>query len=274
MLFINEAKLANFANDNTIYAAKRDINELLRLLEKESEVAIKWFSDNNMIVNPKKFQAIITNRQNRSNHSCCLTISNAEIESKESVTLLDIKIDNKLNFEKHVSTICKKANNQLNAISRIGTHRGQKEKEILINSFVYSNFNNDPFIWHFTTCKGINKIEKVQERSLKFILNDYDKTYFQLLDISKKPSMEVKTLPILITEIFKTLHDSNPVFMKDIFHYCQNKSHKKHNLHVHSRNTSRYGNNSLRVLGAHIWNSLPENIKCTDSVYELKNFLK
>ena len=36
----------------------------------------------------------------------------------------------------------------------------------------------------------------------------------------------------------------------------------------------RYGKNSLRVLGAHIWNSLPENIKCTDSVYELKNFLK
>ena len=30
-----------------------------------------------------------------------------------------------------------------------------------------------------------------------------------------------------MTEIFKTLNDSNPVFMKDIFHYCQNKSHKK-----------------------------------------------
>ena len=89
-----------------------------------------------------------------------------------------------------------------------------------------------------------------------------------------KPSMEVKRLRILITEIFKTLNDSNPVFMKDIFHYCQSKSHNEHNLHVHSRNTSRYGNNSLRVLGAHIWNSLPENIKCTDSVYELKNFLK
>ena len=57
--FINEAKLANFADDNRIYAAKRDLNELLRLLEKESEVAIKWFSDNNMIVNPKKFQALL-----------------------------------------------------------------------------------------------------------------------------------------------------------------------------------------------------------------------
>ena len=121
---------------------------------------------------------------------------------------------------------------------------------------------------------GINKIEKVQERSLKFILNDYDKAYFQLLDISKKPFMEVKRLRILIVEIFKTLHDLNPIFMKDIFHFCQNKSHKKHNLHVHSCIMPRYGNNSLCVLGAHIWNSLPENIKCTDSVYELKNFLK
>ena len=60
--------------------------------------------------------------------------------------------------------------------------------------------------------------------------------------------MEVKKLRILITEFFKTLNDSNPVFVNDIFHYYQNKSHQ-HNLHS---NTSRYGNNSLFVLGAHI----------------------
>ena len=81
LFFKNEAKLANFADDNTIYAAKRDLHELLRLLEKESEVAIKWFSDSNMIVNPKIFQAIIINRQSRSNHNCCLAIHNAEIKS-------------------------------------------------------------------------------------------------------------------------------------------------------------------------------------------------
>ena len=69
LFFVNEAKLSNFADDNTIYAAKRDLNELLRLLEKESEVAIKWFSNNNMAVNPKRFQASIINRQNRSNIS-------------------------------------------------------------------------------------------------------------------------------------------------------------------------------------------------------------
>ena len=128
MFFINEAILTNFADDNMIYAAKRDLNQLLKLLEKENEVAIKWFSDNNMTVNPKKFQAIIINRQNRSNHNCCLTINNVEIKSKESVSLLGIEIDNNLNFGKHVSTICKRTNNQLNAISRIDTVLGQKVK--------------------------------------------------------------------------------------------------------------------------------------------------
>ena len=41
-----------------------------------------------MIVCHKKFQAIIINRQNRANDEWCLTINNAEIKSKESVTLL------------------------------------------------------------------------------------------------------------------------------------------------------------------------------------------
>ena len=116
--------------------------------------------------------------------------------------------------------------------------------------------------------KGVEKVEKVQERSFKFIYNDYDKRYFELLKISKKPSLEGQNTNR------KTLNDSNPVFMKDIVYYFQNKSHRKHNFHAHSSNTSRYGNNSFQVLCAHIWNPLPEHVQFINSVYELKDFLK
>ena len=44
-----------------------------------------------MIVSPKQFQAI-TNRQNSSNHNCCLTINNADIKSNESGTLLGLEL--------------------------------------------------------------------------------------------------------------------------------------------------------------------------------------
>ena len=39
-LFINEVELANFADDNTIYTSKKDVKEVLKVLEKESKSAI------------------------------------------------------------------------------------------------------------------------------------------------------------------------------------------------------------------------------------------
>ena len=43
-LFINEVELANFADDNAIYTSKKDVNEVLKVLEKESKSAIDWFN--------------------------------------------------------------------------------------------------------------------------------------------------------------------------------------------------------------------------------------
>ena len=81
-------------------------------------------------------------------------------------------MDNKLNFEKHISTICKKAIRQLNAISCIQRYISKKEKEIIINAFVYSDFVYSPLAWHFCSKSSQNKLEKNQYGSLKLIAND------------------------------------------------------------------------------------------------------
>ena len=41
---------------------------------------------------------------------------NPELTMESSIKLLATEIDNKLNFEKHISNICQKASNQLNSI--------------------------------------------------------------------------------------------------------------------------------------------------------------
>ena len=45
---------------------------------------------------------------------------------------------------------------------------------------------------------------------------------------------------MMVYEIFQTLNNLNPVFMKDTFHY--NVTHKKHNLHIRTQN-----NQSLEI---------------------------
>ena len=73
--------------------------------------------------------------------------------------------------------------------------------EILINSFIYSNFNYCPLVWHFSSCKSTAKIEKIQKRCLRIVLNDNTSDYQTLLDKSEKTSLEIKRLTNLATEI-------------------------------------------------------------------------
>ena len=77
-----------------------------------------------MVVNPEKFQSIIINRIGKIKDSYKLLIDKHKIDSENSVTLLGIEIDNKLNFEKHITALCQKAGRQLNALSRIHEYIG------------------------------------------------------------------------------------------------------------------------------------------------------
>ena len=64
-----------------------------------------------------------------------------------------------LRFNEHVSILCSKVAIQLNALRRLRKYMGKSEKEEIIFSFILSNFNYCPFVWHFSSCESIRKIE-------------------------------------------------------------------------------------------------------------------
>ena len=85
---------------------------------------------------------------------------------------------------------------QLNALSRLQKNMG-KSAEAIINSFILSNFSYCRLLWHFTSCETIRKIEKIQKRCLRIILNDYESDYETLPRNSNKPTMEMRRLRTL-----------------------------------------------------------------------------
>ena len=60
--------------------------------------------------------------------------------------------------------------------------------------------------------------------------------------------MEIKRLRTLITEIFKTLHDINPNYMKEIFYLSPHETDKKYGLFAHPRNATKYGSSRTSYL--------------------------
>ena len=80
-----------------------------------------------------------------------------------SAELLGIQIDDKLEFNLHISNICRSAANQLSALFRLKRFLGYKEKMILINSYFMANFNYCPLVWMFSSASSLKKIEKLQK---------------------------------------------------------------------------------------------------------------
>ena len=270
---LKKTDLHNFADDNTITAVCDQLADLIKILEAEGELSVGWFRENEMVVNSDKFQAIILNRKEaQAAHK--LIIDNKEIKTTNSIKLLGINIDDQLRFNEHISILCSKAAMQLNALSRLQKYMGKSEKEAIINSFILSNFNYCPLVWHFSSCESIRKIEKIQKRCLRIILNDYESDYETLLCNSNKPTMEIQRLRTLAVEIFKTLNEINPPYMKNIFTPKENAKVRQNDIIVKRINTSRFGTQSLRSLGPKIWNNLPSNIKSETSFLKFKEYIK
>ena len=119
-------------------------------------------------------------------------------------------------------------------------------------------------------------IEKIQERSLRFLHNDFNSSYDELLKLADKTTMIVSRLKILCIEIFKTINQLNPQYMNYIFKKSINRSSSRspNNIEVPRVNQATFGTNSLKSLGPKVWNSLPENIKSSESLEIFKNNMK
>ena len=123
-----------------------NIDTLLKSLENDNEILVKWFCDNYFKANADKFHLLI------SNHSKGLTIQVEKeiIECCSSVKLLGVTIDNELKFGMHVSKLCKKASHKLHALARISNYMCQDKLRILMKAFFESQFGYCPLVSCFT----------------------------------------------------------------------------------------------------------------------------
>ena len=150
-----------------------------------------------MIVNSGKSQSIIIESSKVKINLQSLKINYDSTETSKSVKLLRIEIGNHLNFQLHVSTICKKPAGQLNALLCSKYFLNKDQRNIIANSFTYSNVNYCPLIWHFCSQRLINNIANNQKCTLRFVLNDNTSNYETLLNKSDKCTKDIQHLQVL-----------------------------------------------------------------------------
>ena len=276
-LFIENCDLCNYADDNTLSFSSNTLEVLVQTLQTDAKASINWFKNNYMQANADKFQVMFMKpMRSKTKLPEIFCLENEKLEAKKKVALLGITIDDKLNFDEHISTICKKAARQLNVMFRFHKLLDYKHKLQIYTSFVLSNFNFCPIVWHFSSITNMRQIDKIQERALRFLTGDHKSSYASLRKQLGIDCLYLKRMKDIVIEVYKTVNKINPDFMHDIF-VTKDSTHDfrdGHKLCMPNFNTIQYGKMSFSYYGAHLWNLLPNHFKMSIDFPTFKKLIK
>ena len=199
-----------------------------------------------------------------------LMVKDREIRTDEHVKLLGIHLDKKLDFEYHISELCQKAGNQLNALARISRFLDQDSRMAVFKTFLLSNFNYCPSIWHFCKESSSKQLEYLQERGLRYVYNDFVSSYDSLLDRANLATLHLNRIRAIACETYKIVKHTGPSYNHNLIQ-LRDSSHNTRgstNAFIPRVRTTRYGQKSLRFYGSKIWNMLPETFKSVENINE------
>ena len=191
-----------------------------------------------MIVNEKKHQALILGK---TEHNFCLN---------NSIDIFGMTIDNKLSFDNHVSVICKKINNQINVMLRFRKLINKETLLKLYKVFILPHFYYCSSVWHFCGAHNADKVDNLNKRILRFILQDYSSPYDILLSKVNLKSLFIRRLQNFMITLYKSLFFTNySGYLKDMFTLRSSSynSRGNHILALPNPKTTTYGLHSLFI---------------------------
>ena len=209
---IDKCDTAIYADDNTPYNSDFNLEEVIQKLELTTNNLFEWFKNNHMKANTDKCHLLVTRYTD-----VTAKIGEFDVKNSREEKLLGVKIDSKLSFENHVSSLCKKASQKLHALARVVNFMDLAKRKSLMKAFITSQFNYCPLIWMFHSRQLNNRINKTQERALRLVYKDNKLTFDDLLKLDNSVTIHQRNLQILATEIFKVKNSLAPEIMTQIF---------------------------------------------------------
>ena len=132
--------------------------------------------------------------------------------------LFGVTIDKDFTFKQHVSSICKKVNNQFSVKTRFGKLISTATMLRLSKAFILPHFCYWSTVWHFSSKQDSDKMDLLNKRILRFMFKDFNSEYNNLRKRAGTTNLKNKRLQNMILTIFKCLHFSDyPIYLKDIF---------------------------------------------------------
>ena len=170
--------------------------------------------------------------------------------SNKCEKLLGIHVDNKLTFEPHVRSLCKRDGQKLNDFARIPFSLKFDQTKLLLNAFITSQFSYASVASMFHNQKLKKHISRIHERVLRIVYQEHNSTFEELLAKDGSFKIHDRNLQRLLIEIFKFKVKLAPEIMNEVFDITESQYPLRNKLRFKSQNirTVRYGIETVAFL--------------------------
>ena len=254
LLYINDLTTVSstslsvlFADDTNIFLSGKSLQSMSMTLNEQLTAIYEWLCCNKLSLNVLKTHYMIFTPRNKKVNDINLYINNVPIGRVYVTKFLGVQIDSQLNWKNHIEYTCKKLSK-------------------CIGILLKANLNN---------------VVLVQKKLIRIITCSPFRAHTEPLMMANR-LMPLSNINMYMTCIFvyQCLNGCVPDIFKDF--YTRNRNVHGHNTRQASDLHVPYGRldirqNSMKIHGANMWNSIPENIKISESIIvfkqRLRNFL-
>ena len=144
-----------------------------------------------------------------------LSLNDDEIEHVKASPYLGITIHQNLNFNIQTYNICNKVNRALGALKRAAPFLPIDTRALMSTPwFFHTSTTVVLYIWGTTSDTNIGKLQKIQNRGMRIILQCHPRTHIaDMLSNLKWLSIKQRIIFLKAVLVFKIMHSKTPNYM-------------------------------------------------------------
>ena len=166
-IFGNDTTLSNSATWNEVGTLKIDFGNSILLLED-------WSKQNRLHLNIKKTKSMLTTGKRLGSKHLpedlslyIKTKNNTKLDQTPSHKLLGVRLDQDLNFDEHVDSVCNKLSKRIGLLRTIKHLLPKQERIILYNSIIKPTLMYGSVVWTKTSNENIRRVFRLQKKRSK-----------------------------------------------------------------------------------------------------------
>ena len=135
-----------------------------------------------------------------------MTCEGTVIPTQDEMELLGVTLGNKLKFEGQIRKICRTVSQQVAVLNRLKKILPFELWIDIYRAFIAPHFNYCSESWHHCGKRGCAKLEKINERALRFVTRYKTTTYETLLKHLNLLFPLNQRIVKMVTGVYKAIH--------------------------------------------------------------------